>query len=901
MNKEIFAPHALAALFLLSTGLSWAEEATSPATTSFDIPPQSLEAALIRFSEQSDIQLVMASAHVDGKEVEGVVGALTHQEALVELLDNTGLEYQFINDETVAIGISNAGGDSDPKNPSQTPVLMTLHQVNETQTRVSARTSNSLETAESPYGRPAQPLEEIIVTGTNIRGVENPTTPVIQFGREEIELSGAATVDEFLRIVPQNFASQTQLAFDSANPNVESNPTQGTVVDLRGLGPGSTLTLLNGRRLSAAGISNSVDISIIPVAALERVDVLTDGATAVYGSDAVGGVVNFVTRQDYEGFEINAHYGTVTDGSKEDLGVGAAGGLSWGSGSTFVGASYMEQEPLLTSEREFVDQDLVVPGSTFGSATENASVVGSFNQLVSPHTNFGADVLYSRRSAESDLITAGVPIRNRSEQEALSVNARLTYEISSDVIGEFFMDHASNRTETSDSDDFADISDFNNDLLVVEGRLSGDLVDLPAGALSFAVGGLFREEEFELSSQELEADRDVAAAYLELLIPVVGGDTTLPFVQALQLSLAARYENYSDLGDTADPKVGIHIDVNDSLSLRASFSESFRAPDLNNLNQEPLFFISGFSVTDFITVQAPEPDDRILFPGDRVVTLQSTGFNPNLQPETARIWSGGFEFSPTTLPGFRFSANYFDVDYTNRIGSVLPTEPIQIAEFGSLVSIPPSPAAVEAVFADAAAGRARLLDFAFLSTGATTPEDIQVLINAGTQNISERRVRGADLISSYEFDTEVGQFTVAINAAYLRDFVSRVAPNAGAVDQIDTIYRPNSLRLRSSLGWRQGGYTSLLAVNHQGGYQDNVDDAVAADIDSWTTVDFSLRYEFGKQGDSSFLDGTRIGISAVNLFDEDPPFISTPNGLNFDTANANPFGRQVSLRLVKSF
>lgn len=134
MNKKIFAPHALAALILLSAGSSWADEATSPATTSFDIPPQNLEAALIRFSEQSDIQLVMASADVDGKEVEGVVGDLTHQEALVELLDNTGLEYRFVNDETVAIGVSDKGGDSDSKNSMPQLVLMAQNQTIRTPT-----------------------------------------------------------------------------------------------------------------------------------------------------------------------------------------------------------------------------------------------------------------------------------------------------------------------------------------------------------------------------------------------------------------------------------------------------------------------------------------------------------------------------------------------------------------------------------------------------------------------------------------------------------------------------------------------------------------------------------------------------------------------------------------------
>ena len=139
MAKTIFASLSSAALFLLSLGVSWADESTTPATTSFDIPPQNLEAALIRFSEQSDIQLVMASANVDGKQVEGVVGDLTHQEALAELLDNTGLEYQFVNDETVAIGVADERGVSDSKNLTPTPVLMAQNQMSQA---ASTETSN---------------------------------------------------------------------------------------------------------------------------------------------------------------------------------------------------------------------------------------------------------------------------------------------------------------------------------------------------------------------------------------------------------------------------------------------------------------------------------------------------------------------------------------------------------------------------------------------------------------------------------------------------------------------------------------------------------------------------------------------------------------------------------------
>ena len=151
--------------FLGIAGLSSADDVGPTERTSFDIPPQNLEAALIRFSEQTDIQLVMASADVDGKQVEGVVGDLTHQEALTELLDNTGLEYQFVNDETIAIGeASDQGGASDSKNSSPAPILMAQNTSSRAQTTESSRSEEggtSIVTGKVTDAR----------TGANLKGV----------------------------------------------------------------------------------------------------------------------------------------------------------------------------------------------------------------------------------------------------------------------------------------------------------------------------------------------------------------------------------------------------------------------------------------------------------------------------------------------------------------------------------------------------------------------------------------------------------------------------------------------------------------------------------------------------------------------------------------------------------
>lgn len=908
MNKKIFAPHALAALILLSAGSSWADEATSPATTSFDIPPQNLEAALIRFSEQSDIQLVMASADVDGKEVEGVVGDLTHQEALVELLDNTGLEYRFVNDETVAIGVSDKGGDSDSKNLNPTPVLMAQNQASETRAGVSKKASDALEAPESRNGKAAKALEEIIVTGTNIRGVENPTVPVLTFDKEDIDLSGASTMDDFLRTIPQNFASETQLSANSGNPNgSDRNQTQGTVVDLRGLGPGSTLTLLNGRRMTASGQTSAVDINVLPLGVIERVDVLTDGATAVYGSDAVGGVVNFITRKDYEGFDINARYGTVTEGSREDFGVGGAGGGSWGSGSVFAGVDYQEQKPLLVEERDFVDLLVTNEGATLGADLERFSVAGGINQSFGAKTRLGIDVLFSNVKSESlSAEPLNARIRN-SDQNAFFINSRLEYDVTERITAAVFIDHGRNEIDFTDTlltFDAINSFDFDNELNVYEGQLSGQVLDLPGGVVSFSVGGLYREETFlDVFSSNFSPDRDVrvsadrgvSAAYAEVLVPVIGEANALPLVQRLEFSLAGRYEDYSDFGDTLDPKIGVYWEVNDDLSFRASYSESFRAPDLQSVNAVQNFVISVFSpvfFSAFTEEELPEPDPTVGgFPG-----LFEIGGNPDLVAETATTWSAGFAYEPNFMQGLKVEGNYFTISYLNRLEQIRFLDPFQDPAFRELIDIPADLAEIEAIFARAAAGEIQLTN-----GGSFSADEVTVRIANLRQNISERDVSGFDLNLNYTKETDIGRFSAGANASYLIDYVARPTPSAETTEQVNILYRPIDFKLRGSVSWSHKGLTAFTAVNYTDGYRDNPNADIANSIASWVTVDMSLAYHTDDRFNNWYADGMRIGFSVTNLFDNDPPFVATPWGLNFDSANANPFGRQVNFTISKTF
>lgn len=154
------------------------------------------------------------------------------------------------------------------------------------------------------YAQPAQKVEKVEITGSNIKRTDAETVaPVDIITREDIERSGKQTVAEVLRSIPQNTGS-----LDEKNTNSFAPGSAG--ISLRGLGQKATLVLMNGRRIAGYGLAQNiqesfVDLNSIPAAAIERIEVLRDGASAVYGSDAIAGVVNFIMRRDYRGAEVN--------------------------------------------------------------------------------------------------------------------------------------------------------------------------------------------------------------------------------------------------------------------------------------------------------------------------------------------------------------------------------------------------------------------------------------------------------------------------------------------------------------------------------------------------------------------------------------------------------------------
>ena len=193
-------------------------------------------------------------------------------------------------------------------------------------------------------------LQEITVTGSRIKSAEMlAPAPIVVLSAEEIRAQGLASLGDVLQtLTVQSNAINTQ-----ANNGGDGS----TRVSLRGLGAHRTLVLVNGRRFvpGGTGANSSVDLNAIPASVIERIEVLKDGASAVYGSDAIGGVVNIITKTAIEGIEIDYYAGTSGDGEVLDLSVTT--GLQSEKGHIAFSAGYHNQRPVWTGDRSFSESD----------------------------------------------------------------------------------------------------------------------------------------------------------------------------------------------------------------------------------------------------------------------------------------------------------------------------------------------------------------------------------------------------------------------------------------------------------------------------------------------------------------------------------------------------------------
>ena len=349
------------------------------------IPPQPVGDALSEFGRQTGLTVMIQSVVGRGVLSPKLDGDYIPVEALEQLLAGTGLRYEYLDDKTVAVlgsqqkaadspSVRRAASASGPADVRGSESDASVSSVQQHSSADASQDAGKDETNFTTGGR-RKTLEEVVVTGTHIREAANVGSPLIQITSADIERSGRGTLHEVMESLPQNFgAGSNEGNYNSTSAVAGLNIGFGSGVNLRGLGNDSTLVLLNGTRLAPSGAgANFVDISTIPLAVIDHVDILTDGASAIYGSDAVGGVVNIVTRNDYQGAETRLRYGAASGDLAKEVQVGQLIGTHWQTGNVLLAYEFYKRQNLAAADRVYArNSDLTsLGGSNFSNQASN--------------------------------------------------------------------------------------------------------------------------------------------------------------------------------------------------------------------------------------------------------------------------------------------------------------------------------------------------------------------------------------------------------------------------------------------------------------------------------------------------------------------------------------------------
>lgn len=831
----------------------------------FALPAQALADALRAVALRSGTDVIVASDVVAGRQAPALRGRFTPEGAVRQLLAGSGLQLRRVGASLVVVGEDGQRAQAD---------------------------DGEVDTG------------QIVVTGTNLRGAR-PTSKLIVIARETIERSGATSVDQLMRTVPQN----TQGGNNKENALVTrpdaSTTDHGAGLNLRGLGQRATLVLVNGHRLAPSGAGAYVDVSLIPVTALERVEILTDGASAIYGSDAVGGVINLILRDRYDGAETALQAGTTTQGGGQLLQLSQTFGQDWESGHGLLSYEYRREEEVRTSQRS---EPIGLRPDTFLLPRERRhSILATLSQNLAPALTFDLTGTMARRTtARTDVpVVSNLPIFVRARANSYTLAGEFDYAFANGWRAQIGGNHALLKTTQRQdqpgnaSAPLANARDVRNAISGASLKLDGSLLDLPGGPLRMALGGEIREERYKdafrssfLPRSVKRGDRAVRSAYAEVLVPVFGPANRQPGFERLQLSAAARYDDYSGTGSNVDPKLGIAWSPLPGLDLRGSYSTAFRAPLLAEAIGAYTILLAPARSFYVNPAQAPA--------GSIIAVLQ--GSNPAVQPETSRNWSLGGEWSLPQAPGLTLSLNYYRIRYSDRIAS--PTNRAVVVgdpAFASIVNLTPDAGAVAQLFA----GAAQISDFSGpnFSRGNAQPADVDVVLDTRVNNTAVTRTKGLDFGLRYGF--KLGRSAIALdaNVTHIIQFEDQLTVNSPTIVTVDRPYRPLDWRGRGGLTWTMGGWSVSGFVNHADGYLDDRRPARVA-VAAHTTVDLNLAYSV--PGDAtSPLRGTRVALYVENLFDNHPPRLAPDPtgtaGVGYDPINATVRGRYMALQLRKSW
>jgi iron complex outermembrane recepter protein len=816
-----------------------------------------------------------------------------------------------------------------------------------------------------------QKQDRIEVTGSNIKrtDLEGPL-PIDVITRQDIERKGVTSTNELIRSLPYMSSYNDELFSNS--PSATGSATVG----FRGLDGNQTVVLLNGRRLANYGFDGAfVSLSTIPLGAIERVEVLKDGAAAIYGADAIGGIVNFITRKDYRGVELSASYGVSGRGDSDETSVTATAGFGNYAKDGFnvlANFSYFKREPLMNLQRERTrtadyrrfggsnQLSTFAPSGNFLNPTTNLQrpfgacdpalvlapsllspgVAGSascmfdfapYRTTLFPTDRTGgvlngrlklgadmnafAEVMWAKSSSFASAAptpgnftlnaahpanTFGVPItvRGRPLQAGPRTTdndntaTRIVAGIEGAIAGYDFnvaVGQAKNKAVNNDGGYFlldrmnaaiangtfnpfsltnpqsvldsiksTDVRTGETKYTFVDGKISGELMQLGGGALAGAVGFVSATEEIadipgpqqrtgnvfgSIQQSQVRGDRKLTAIYAELGAPIT---------KQLEMQFAVRSDKY-DTANSTTPKLALRYQPMPELLVRTSVSQGFKMPSLRDLfgglNQ------SADSVQDFVGCRARNVSDANC---PRLQYDRFSGGNAQLQPEKAKTFNLGLVFEPSR--NVSMGVDWFSINKTDEIGLVLAQFVIDNVAYrpGATATLNGNPA------------------YAVTRNAAGTITSI----NTANGNLGERKIRGFDLTANFKMPIAGGRLSVNPNVTYYTKYDYADLPGTPLYARAGLLNLPQ-WKSTFNFNYNRTNWDALLTHTNLARMYDKVQSTAATPVTAATAIignfetwDLTVAY--------SGIKNLRLSMAVKNLMDAEPGFSNNdPRTLGF--------------------
>lgn len=821
--------------------------ARSDATYAIDLPAQDLGDALRAIAARAGWQLYADAAVVNGLRAPALKGTMTPREAIRRLIEGSRLTASF-SDRTVTI-----------------------------------------------RGREQAAAEgaQIVVTGSHIRGAQ-VAAQVTRVTRRDIEDAGQTDLGEAMRALPQNFGGGQNPGVGFGAGSTNSNVNAASSINLRGLGPDATLTLLDGHRLPYNSAVGGVDVSAIPVAAIERVEIVADGASAVYGSDAVAGVANVILRRDFEGLTTSAQVGASSDGGYARQQADAVAGLRWSGGGLILAYDYAHNSAIRADQRDYASV-LKGDNSLYPEIRQHAVTLAA-------HQDFGGGVtlsldgLFSSRTSGIIGGTTATSYLFAPRVQTWTLAPRLDVALGDNwtlsATGAFGEDRTHYDTTIAPAGAAASITTgcFCNSALTAEVNANGALFSVGGGDARLALGAGYRDNRLDYTQfinaspgGAFNVSRHSTYAYGELYLPIFGPDRRARGIRRLDVSAALRYEDYPGMARIATPRVGLVYEPVRGLAFKGAWSRAFKAPTLYQ---------------QYIGYQAyllPASPYGVGSAGSTIV--YASGGNPDLVPERSRNWSLGLSIEPAALPGFLLEASWFDISYRDRVAEPLPgsigrslTDPA----YASLVDFTPGLDTLAGVIAGARNG---LVNY---SGAAYDPATVVALLDDRNTNIAAQSIHGIDVHAAWRRDLGRNRSLAFDLAGSWLESHQQLTSALPATQLAGTVFNPPNLRARASGSYRSRRSGVSLYANYIGALTDTRY-TPSPRIGPRVTIDLATKWDLipGPSGKP----GLRLSLVVNNLFNVRPPETRTtgPTDTPYESTNYSPIGRFIALGVTRNW